>query len=252
MATLPVLIQDLGHADRERRAACAEELARRGEPAVLPLCEVLRTGTALQRCTAADVLARIRDPRSIPPLIGLLEYPDAGVRAHAAAALGALAAPEALLPLWACVRSSPPEASVQAIRALAILGEMGTPEAVRPLAEVIHAGPSEAAVIALRGLEGWARRAPHVGLREALPVLRAKLLRIQLVRDPTFQLACASALAAVEGVTASLKDLPLPASGSRDPADLPVPAEPAKPDLEHLPLASDSPRPNTRRPPRKQ
>src|SRR5688500_4390278 len=164
MESLPALVQHLGHPDRDRRAHCAKELTRRGEPVVLPLCEHLRTGEPLQRCAAADVLASLGDGRAVSPLIGLLDYPDGSVRCHAARALGSLDAPAAVRPLAELARAGPPEAGARAVEALGKLGMRGAPGAVHALVETVDTAMPEVAAAALRALAEWARLAPSASL----------------------------------------------------------------------------------------
>ena len=238
MESLPALVQDLGHPDRDRRAHCAEELTRRGEPVVLPLCELLRTGEPLQRCAAADVLASLADGRAISPLIGLLGYPDGPVRCHAAQALGTLDARAAVGPLAAAARAGPLEAGVQAVEALGKLGMRGAPGAVHALVETVDTAMPEVAAAALRALAEWARLAPSAPLREAIPVLWRKLGLFNRP-SPDLQRACWSTLQAIDAATASLKDLPLPAGAPAAAENLPLPAGPAHPDAGQLPIVAE-------------
>lgn len=60
---------------------------------------MLGEGDPSRRWKAAESLARIRDPRSVEPLIGALSDEDWRVRQKAAWALGQIGDPRAVLPL---------------------------------------------------------------------------------------------------------------------------------------------------------
>jgi formylglycine-generating enzyme required for sulfatase activity len=79
--------------DHDARKAAAEALAEIGTPAVERLIGALRDKDAGVRRLAADVLGRIKDPRSIEPLTAALKDPNDEVQHSAAEALGAQVAP---------------------------------------------------------------------------------------------------------------------------------------------------------------
>jgi HEAT repeat protein len=70
------------------RNAAAEALGRMGTIAGGPVIELLRHDDPDQRKFAADILAEIRPPEAVPPLVNALDDRDANVRVSAAEALG--------------------------------------------------------------------------------------------------------------------------------------------------------------------
>jgi HEAT repeat protein len=74
---VPALIATLVDRDHLCRALAADALAAIGEPAVLELLEVMKTGQQPARLEAARALALIGDHRSIPALIAALEEESA-------------------------------------------------------------------------------------------------------------------------------------------------------------------------------
>jgi HEAT repeat protein len=94
----------------------------------------LKAGPAPRR--AARVLADIKDTRALEPLIESLLHPDAGVRAHSAAALGELRDPAAVEPLIRATRDPDHRVRAEAGSALDCLGMValvvGVATLVRP------------------------------------------------------------------------------------------------------------------------
>lgn len=88
------LMHQLKEGDHDARKAAAQALVEIGAPAVEPLIgTLLQDNDALVRRVAADVLARIKDPRSVEPLTAALNDPNDEVQHSAAEALGAHVAP---------------------------------------------------------------------------------------------------------------------------------------------------------------
>jgi len=105
-----------GNAEEVRSAK--DELVRIGQPAVQPMIRLLKNEKSSVRVCAAEVLAGIKDPRAVEPLIAALhDSPD--VQEAAAAALGDIDDPRAVKPLIGLLGKG----SHEAPEALARLGK---------------------------------------------------------------------------------------------------------------------------------
>jgi HEAT repeat protein len=122
--------------EREVVGDRAEELLAELSPASIErVIAELKGGAAPHR--AASVLARIRDRRTLDPLVEALEHRDPRVRAQSAAALGELQDPAAVDPLLRATRDSDYAVRSQAGRALDRLGTVavviGVAALLRPM-----------------------------------------------------------------------------------------------------------------------
>jgi HEAT repeat protein len=107
------------------RDAVVAALVKIGAPSVLPLCEVLKDGTAGARERAVEALGKIRDPRAVLPLCeALRERGIWDVRGRAATALGKFGA-LAVDPLCEALRHEDPEVRALATEALSKIGDAG-------------------------------------------------------------------------------------------------------------------------------
>ena len=94
---VPALVRCLAHTDPETRQRAADALTAIGEPAVLALLYTLRSPRAGLRLGAIEVLAGIRDPASVGPLISRLQNEKhQEIRCAAALALGEIGSPDAI------------------------------------------------------------------------------------------------------------------------------------------------------------
>jgi HEAT repeat protein len=162
------------------RIAVADALVSIGTPSVLPLCEVLNTGSPGAREWAVEALGRIGDTRAVLPLrealcdrrawdgrpkaaeaLGKIGAPavlplcealgdvSSDVRARAAETLGRLRDRRAVPSLCAALRDEEWWASCSAAIAL---GQIGDPEAVVPLCEALRYGSRELRHYAVQAL----------------------------------------------------------------------------------------------------
>lgn len=109
---IPTLVKRLGHPDAGVYGAAMGKLTDAGEPAVRPLIRAL-ADTRLDghhRLRVARVLADIKNPKAVAPLIRALNDQNSLVRSNAALALGKLGDKAAIEPLrgnltdWECSR----------------------------------------------------------------------------------------------------------------------------------------------------
>jgi HEAT repeat protein/Uri superfamily endonuclease len=89
-AGAPALAERLGDESAFVASVAADALSMIGDPAVGPLAEKLQDESAHARLLAVRALARIKSPRTIGPLFGVLEDPSYLVRFYARQALEAL------------------------------------------------------------------------------------------------------------------------------------------------------------------
>ncbi len=123
------LIMLLGDEDRFVKSHAALALGAIGEPAVNPLIRALREGDGNHRWGAAIALGKIRDPRSIEPLILALADKYENVRAESASSLAAMGKP-ALGPLLQFLTCSDGPSRFEVVMAL---GELHDTDAIQPL-----------------------------------------------------------------------------------------------------------------------
>jgi HEAT repeat protein len=144
-------------------------LVQLGEPAVLPLIQVLVEGNPPGQYSAARALGKIGDPRAVAPLMEALRH-DSGrtydcIEWYAAEALARIGEP-ALGPLLDALTDE--NAHVRRWSAAA-LGEMGEPLAVEPLLAALADPEREVqfrVLIALGQIGDWRAIGPLVKLME--------------------------------------------------------------------------------------
>jgi HEAT repeat protein len=228
---LEALRQRVEHDPRLERRSAEVVLGSRGDPhAAVSLCQAL--GDAHLREIAGAALVQLGEA-AVLPLCAALKDRDWRVRTQAAEVLVRIGDPRAVLPLIAALKGHGWESAMQIARAL---GERGDARAVLPLCEALRAWHIEAAV----ALGEMAARKPVPEVKAALPLLRERLRFLasgaantevtQIYRNP---------LERIEAATASMNDLPIPASAPLPSAEeLPVPCGPAPTAAEDLPLPS--------------
>jgi len=85
---VPYLVEKLDTQDAREILTLIEILGKIGEPAVLPLIEVLKSDNKDKVKTASRILGDIKNKRAVQPLSGLLSNSDYNIRANACASLG--------------------------------------------------------------------------------------------------------------------------------------------------------------------
>jgi HEAT repeat protein len=131
--------------DRFVKSHAALALGAIGEPAVNPLIRALREGDGNLRWGAAIALGKIRDPRSIEPLIRALADKYENVRAESAKALAAMGK-SALVPLLQFLKFSDGAERLEVVTALGELQDTGAIQSLIQLLE--NAGDDERNAIA--------------------------------------------------------------------------------------------------------
>jgi VWFA-related protein len=128
------LLQDLHAGDAAARRKAAEWLGAVGAGAAAePLLRALEDRSPEVRAAAAASLGRIRDPRAIPALVGLLGDPDGRTSRAALEALQGFG-PAAVPALIGTLERGRPSAQVDALRALAAIGDARAIQAITRLA----------------------------------------------------------------------------------------------------------------------
>jgi len=190
-ATMP-LISRLSDEDSEAARAAQAALRRIGPSTVPSLVAALRQAGSAARCRAAELLASQQDfgpalCAAIGPLIGALRDRDAGVRAQAAASLGAIGrdTPGVAEALARALTDPADHARLAATRALGELGPVARPVAPALLGVLRQPNP------ALRVEAARARWRILHGTEEVLPVLTSAL------RNPQTHWQAALALAEI-------------------------------------------------------
>jgi HEAT repeat protein len=130
--TLGALIQGIASPDRGLRLHCVERLVQLGDGAVPRLCESLRIGGLLEKCSAASALGRIGDRGATSALLLALSSSETAIREHAAVALGELGDPAAVPQLCGAARSGNVYLAPKAVEALGKIGD------VRALETLVH------------------------------------------------------------------------------------------------------------------
>jgi len=120
--------------DRFVKSHAALALGSIGEPAVNPLLRALREGDGNLRWGAAIALGKIRDPRSIEPLIRALADKYENVRAESASSLATIGKP-ALGPLLQFLKFSDGPERLEVVTAL---GELQDTDAIQPLIQMLE------------------------------------------------------------------------------------------------------------------
>jgi len=88
---VPALVKTLADDNAEIRGLAAQVLGGIGQPAAEPVIQFIGSSPAPSKGSlgaAIYALSAIRDPRVVPPLVGLLQHADPEIRANAAWALG--------------------------------------------------------------------------------------------------------------------------------------------------------------------
>lgn len=111
------------------------KLGEAGTPAVDSLIELLRDENPDNRGNAASVMADIKSPRTIRPLITALDDEFGYIRSNAAVALGKMAAGEAVPAL---IERLADESEAVRRSSAAALGNIGSAEAIDPLTGALH------------------------------------------------------------------------------------------------------------------
>jgi HEAT repeat protein len=131
--TLGALIQGIASPDRGLRLHCVERLVQLGDGAVPRLCESLRTGGLLEKCSAASALGRIGDRAATSALLVALSSSETVVREHAAVALGDLGDPAAVPQLCGAARTGNVFLAPKAVEALGRIGDVRALETLTQL-----------------------------------------------------------------------------------------------------------------------
>src|SRR4030067_752105 len=126
------LIHTLGsHDNAGARNSAIEALIHIGAEAVDALLTALKTPDVDVRKFIVDILGDMKDPRTVPTLIGLLDDPDENARVAAAEALGKIKDRRAVDALVSCLTRS--DQSWLDYAAAEALGEIGDERALGPL-----------------------------------------------------------------------------------------------------------------------
>jgi HEAT repeat protein len=118
---------------KKKRWLAARLLRGYGEPAVEPLCRVLKDPDNNVRKAAAESLGHIGDARAVEPLVGALRAIDDGVRKAAAEALGKIGDARAVPSLLDALNND--WHAALRLAAAQALGELKDARAVPPLIE---------------------------------------------------------------------------------------------------------------------
>jgi HEAT repeat protein len=138
-AVIELAVLGLRH-ERSIVARRAEELLERLSPASLEmLVEELDSGSAPYR--AAIILARMKDPRALEPLVAALGDFDPKVRSECCAALGELRDPAAAEPLLIATRDTEYDVRARASEALDRLGTAAIAVSVATLLRSLFESP---------------------------------------------------------------------------------------------------------------
>lgn len=207
---LSALCDELGRPHPETRGIVQAALASIGEPAVEPLCRALENPNGELRQAAAEVMGDIGSPRTIEALRKYVETADWTVALSAAMSLARSGPPayETLKELLTSRNAQVRELTTAALclsphpsgrEALQALG----PTALPALSEVLSQGSEAVRTQAALAL-GW------LGLREALPALRARLPRLGVggERDRSVVAAIREAIRRIESTTHETDGLP--------------------------------------------
>lgn len=196
---VPALVRFLAHPDPLVRRHAGEALTEIGAPAVPGLLSALRSPRSCLRLGAIEVLAGIRDPASVGPLIARLQNEKhQEVRCAAILALGEIGSPEAIVGLVRLLRDNAKYVRYTAAVSLNRLGwepadesdriryqiarcdwdavRGAGPAAVQPLSDILHDPDPRirSQVIALLGDIGAGEgcRACETGIRDRDPNVR--------------------------------------------------------------------------------
>lgn len=202
---IEALLELLTCADWVVRRAVTEALARAGDAAVQPLCDLLTHErhhegriaaivdalaatqaavedalVALVACIdpavvadAAQILGRRGSPKAIPTLIPLLAHADDNVAVAAIEALGAIGCGSAVEALIATVRSGN---FFRVFPSIDVLGRSGDPRVIAPLAALLQ--NPQYALEAARALGRTGNKAAIGPLRELLQASAARQVRV--------------------------------------------------------------------------
>src|SRR6266540_232389 len=135
------------------------------ERKIKELISQCKDGSIQERCAAIADLQEMDAKEALPVLLELLDYPDAGVRANIACALGELGDESTGAPLLTLLKDSD---SIGRIKAAEALGMVKNIKALPPVVKALD-DPDE-------GVRAYAADSiGHLGVVDALPVLMEKL-----------------------------------------------------------------------------
>jgi HEAT repeat protein len=213
-AALPALQSALRSDELDVRCDAAWAFGVIGESDAVPLLlDALENAEPRLQCFIATALSKIKDPRGVRPVVGLLASEDGSVRSTAAAALGRMG-PDAVAALLA---ELPGADSVRRPAIIWALGELARPEALDALLGAIRSAdaPTRAAsASALARMAGDVRRAGRLDefVEVLLPALEDEAMEVR--QHAAFALAqtgrAAATAAAVDAMVAGL-DSPISA-----------------------------------------
>jgi HEAT repeat protein len=159
------------------------------------------------------------DPAAVSPLCRALQDRDPVVRMKAGEALVRLGE-HAVLPLCRAAERGAIEGRRRAVMCLTSIADG---RAVPALCRCLRSPDALLRWRAAQALMAVAERDPDPGLRAAIPLLR-RLLAFWSLDNAETKHTFALALARIESMTASRRDLPMPGEAPPlDPADLPLP-----------------------------
>ena len=183
------------------------------------LIEALWRGSDRERCAAAEALAARADPAAVSPLCRALQDRDAVVRMKAGEALVRLGE-QAVLPLCRTAERGAVEGRRRALMCLAVIADG---RAAPALCRCLESSDALVRWRAAQALIAVVDRDPDPGLRAAIPVLR-RLLAFWSLENAEMKQTFALALARIESMTESRRDLPMPGQAPPvDAEDLPRP-----------------------------